>query len=37
VADALPQPTVAARHQCHHALQVHCFSPLIENASKPSW
>jgi hypothetical protein len=29
VADALPKPAIAARHQCHHALQVHRFSPLM--------
>src|SRR5205807_9447609 len=29
VADALPQPAIAARHQCNRALQVHHFSPLM--------
>src|SRR5882757_6750643 len=29
VADALPQPAIAARHQCNHVLQVHRFSPLM--------
>src|ERR1700676_1301793 len=29
VADALPQPAIAARHQCNRALQVHRFSPLL--------
>ena len=28
VADALPEPAVAARHQCHRALEVHRFSPI---------
>src|SRR5882757_3955848 len=29
MADALPQPAIAARHQCNHALQVHRFSPVM--------
>jgi hypothetical protein len=29
VADALPQPAIAARHQCNRALQIHRFSPLM--------
>src|SRR3954453_7768438 len=29
VADALPQPAIAARHECNRALQVHRFSPLM--------
>jgi hypothetical protein len=33
VADALPQPAVAARHESNRALQVHRFSPLIFNAN----
>src|SRR5439155_13443839 len=26
--DALPEPAIAARHQCHRAREVHEFSPL---------
>jgi hypothetical protein len=41
MADALPQPAIAARYQCHRALQVHRFSPLMrtncgDNAPNPS-
>ena len=32
VADALPQPAIAARHQCNRALQVHRRSPKSECA-----
>jgi hypothetical protein len=29
MADALPQPAIAARHQCNRALQVHRFAPSM--------
>ena len=29
MADALPQPAIAARHQCNRALQVHRFHPFM--------
>ena len=29
MADALPQPAIAARHECNRALQIHRLSPLV--------
>jgi hypothetical protein len=33
VADALPQPAIAARHKRNHAPQIHRFSPLVRMLS----